>query len=74
MLPIPEVKGHPINQVAAYADLLTASPTFHPNEPLLTIGSGKSKTVVTLPMLANGLRTMLDALCLDTSLCSLHSL
>ena len=74
VIPILEVNGHPADLVAAYAELLAASPTSHPNQPLLTIGSGRARKVVTIPMLVSGFRIMLDALNLETALYSLHSL
>ena len=41
MISIPEVNGHPVDPVAAYAELLAAFLTSHPNQPLLTKGSGE---------------------------------
>ena len=72
MYPIPEVTGHPSDPVAVYADL-TTSPTTHHKHPLRTMSSGKSTIVLTIRMLVNALRIMLDALHPDTSLYVLHS-
>ena len=56
-------------------ELLTTCPTTHPNQPLLTMDAGKDATIVTVPMLVQGLKIMLDTLNMDTKhFYSLHSL
>ena len=72
VLPIPE--GHPADPVAVYADLLTALFSAHPNRPLLAMSLDKTRTVITISMLVNALRIVLDALHLDTSLYLLYIL
>ena len=69
VIPIPEVKGHLADPVKAYS-----LPTTHHNQALIIISSGEARTVVTIPMLASGLKIMLYALNLDMGLYSLHSL
>ena len=57
VLPIPEIRGHPTDPVVAYRGLVTASKTTNPNQPLLTMGSGRARTVVTIPILVNAFKT-----------------
>ena len=71
--PILEVTGHTADPVAAYRDLLLASPTISLNQPLLTGTRGGKQVVVTLNTLNRALKVMLDALGVDTSLHSLQS-
>ena len=70
---IAQVRGHPTDPVQAYRDLLGASPTTHPNQPLI-FTSGCTRTVVTIPMLVSALNILLEALQLDTKLYLLNSL
>ena len=44
VLPIPAVLGHTPDPVAAYKALLAASPTTHPNQPLLTVTKSLRQT------------------------------
>ena len=74
VIPIPSIQGHPADPVKAYLDLLAASPTSHPNQPLLTITSGGTTMIVTMPTLVKAFSILLEALRLDTCLYSLHSL
>ena len=74
VIPIAHVMGHPADPVQAYQDLLAASPTTHPNQPLLTFNSGGSRMAVIIPMLVSSLNILLEALLMDTSLYSLHIL
>ena len=74
VIPIPSVLGHPADPVAAYLDLLAASPTSHLNQPLLTMTSGGTATVVTIPTLVKAFNILLKPLRLDTGFYSLHSL
>ena len=62
VIPIPSVPGHPADPVAAYLDLLAASPTSHPNQPFLTLTSGGTTTVVTIPTLVKAFNILLEAL------------
>ena len=71
---IPNVQWHPSDHVKAYLDLLAASPTSHPNQPLLTITSVGTTMIVTIPTLVKTFSIFLKALHLDTGLYSLHSL
>ena len=71
-LPIPAIKSHLPNPVAAYRQHITASPTSSPNQPHLTISSGRHQKVVTNKMLSTALALTLDGLSLDSSLYSLH--
>ena len=72
--PIPRVHGHPVDPVKAYLDLLAASPTTYPNQPLLTFSDGGTTTVMTIPMLARAFNILLEALPLDPGHYTLHSL
>ena len=75
MLPISSVPGHPANPVAAYKQLLAASPTRSANQQLLLTFNKKGQIhTVTVTMLARALRLMLSAMGLDTVLHSLHRL
>ena len=74
VLQLPEVRRHSADSVTACIDLLVASLTTHPNQPLLPIGSGRAWTVVTIFMPVNALRIMWETLQLDTTLYSLQSL
>ena len=74
VLPIPQVKPHPLDLVAAYTELLATSPIIHPNQPLLTMRAAKGPITLTVPMLFQRLKIKLDPLELDTKLYSLHSL
>ena len=65
--------GHPSDPIKAYLDLMAASPTTHPNQPLLIIPTGGTTTVVTIPTLAIAFNILLEALHLDPGLYSLHS-
>ena len=60
--------------VKAYLDLLAASPTTHPNHPLLAISARGNTTVVTIPMLARVFSILLEALHLDPGFYPLHNL
>ena len=73
LLPIPAIPGHLADLVAAYRQLIQTSPTSLLNQPLITITTGACRQVVTVKMLSSAL-IMLDALSLDSSLYSLHSL
>ena len=71
MLLIREVTGHPSNPVAAYRDLLWASPTIQ-----LTVTRKDKLTVFVMDMLSRALRVIVYALGLqlNASLFYLHSL
>ena len=66
--------GHPANHMAAYKQLLQASPTKTANQPLLTLVKNGQLQAVMVTMLARALSLMLQAQGLDTGLYSLHSL
>ena len=74
MLPMPTLTGHPANPVAGYRQLLVASLTSSPNQPVLTITNGGPTTQVTLCMLARAFSIMIKALGFNPGLYSLHSL
>ena len=71
---IPSLHSHPADPVAAYTELMAASPTTSPNQPILTMPGRHTYWVVTVSMLSADLNILLDALSLDASLYSLHSL
>ena len=73
VMPIPEVAGHPAYPVAAYRDLLLDSATTSPNQPLLTVTKGGKQAAVNMDILTRALKVMMDALGVDTTLYSLHS-
>ena len=60
--------SHPADPFQAYPNLLATLRTTHHNQPLLTINSGGSRMVVTIPMLVRSRNILLD-----TNLYSLHS-
>ena len=62
VLLILDVAGHAANPMVAYKDLLAASPTTSPNQPLLTVNRKGKMTVITVDMLSRAPRVMLDAL------------
>ena len=76
VLPLPARQMAPADPLTAYRDLLTASPTISPNQPLFMVT--KETTVITsaISMLARSraLAVMLQSLGLDTTLYSFHSL
>ena len=74
MLPIPTVPHLPVDPVTTYKTLLVASPTTSPNQPLLTVTKGRTQSVVTITMLSQALKVLLEALHMDSSLFSLHRL
>ena len=74
VLSIHQIPDNPADRVAAYQDLLLFSPTTSPNQSLLTFTTGKRLTTVTVKMLSQALIIMLQALRLDSSLYTLHSL
>ena len=74
VLPIPQVKHHLVDPVAAFGDLLASSPTTYPDRSLLTIRATKGPIIVTVAMLAQGLKIMLEALEMNPKLCFLHSM
>ena len=74
VLLIPEVPGHPADPVKAYCMLILSSPTASPNQSLLTFLKDNHRITVTAVMLTRTLSVMLDALGLDPTLYSLHSL
>ena len=74
VLPISALPQHPADLVAAYMDMLRASPTTLFNHPLLMFTSSKGPQTVTVKMLSQALDIMLEALKIDTSLYSLNTL
>ena len=74
LLPIPQLLGQSTNPITAYQQLITASPTQKPNQPLLIIASAGISVVVTTELLTNALKAMLHGLGVDSNLVSLHSL
>ena len=67
VLSIPQIHHHPADLVAAYRQLLTASPTTHPNQPFLTFNTRTGITIVTVKMLTQELSIMLHALRMDST-------
>ena len=76
VLPIPAIHSHPANPVVTYSHLIASSLTTSPNHPLLNISEGQNYwvVIVMVMMLSSALNLMLDALLLDASLYSLHSI
>ena len=74
VIPIQRVHEHPMDPVKAYLNLLAASPTTRPNQPILTISVRGTTMVVTISMLPRAFNILLEALHLDPGLYSLHSL
>ena len=74
MLPILHISHHPADMVAPFTEMLLASPTTSPNQPLLTFTTKTDITTMTVKILSQALSIMLQALKLDNSLYSLRSL
>jgi hypothetical protein len=74
LLPLPSVKGHATDPLAAYQELIKAVPTHSAKQPLLSYNSSSGVALVTTYMLATSLKEFLGILGYDTGLYSLHSL
>jgi len=74
LIPLPEIPGHPLCPLQAYRELLAASPTTSPRQPLLTATTPAGRQTLTAPLLARLLKDMLNALRQDAGLFSFHSL
>jgi hypothetical protein len=74
LLPLPSVKGHPADPLAAYQQLIASVPTQSAKQPLLSYNSSSRVALVTTYMLATSLKEFLGILGYDTGLYSLHSL
>ena len=74
VLPIPQIPHCLAEPVAAFTEILLASPTTFLNQSLLTFTTKTGITTVTVNMLSQALSIMLQALKLDNTLYSLHSL
>jgi hypothetical protein len=59
LVPLPQLEHHPANPMAAYLDLLAASPTLHEDQPLLTVSSIGGPVPDTTCVLTRTLRDML---------------
>jgi hypothetical protein len=68
LIPVPAIPGHPLDPVATYTRMITASPT---RPPLLTMPDGRP---VTVKQLRRALRVILTALGYPAASYSLHSL
>lgn len=77
VIPIPEIKGHPLCPVRAYRNMLDAIPTRQANSPLL-LGPGKTPSsgprTLTARDLGRAFRAIIDALGYPAQQFSLHSL
>ena len=71
LIPVPAVPNSPLDPVKAYKDMITAIPSKSINDPLLMKPSGKP---ITLSVLRDAFKTMLELRGFDHSLYSLHSL
>jgi integrase len=74
LIPLPVIRGNPLDPVQAYKDLLATTPTLYPTQPLLTYKLGKATHVLTTPLLNKLLAQLLSALRLDPTQYSFHSL
>ncbi len=74
LIPLPEIPRHPLCPLQAYRELLAASPTTSPRQPLLTAKSSTGRQTLTAPLLSRLLTDMLAALNQDPGLYSFHSL
>lgn len=74
LIPLPALPGHSMDPLQAYKDLLAASPTTHPTQPLLTYTLNGYKHVLTSPLLNRLLSDMLGSLGFNEQDYSFHSL
>jgi hypothetical protein len=74
LIPLPAIPGNPLDPVQAFKDLIAATPTVHPKQPLLTYKLGSRLQVLTAPLLNKLLAEMLSVLHLDPQEYSFHSL
>ena len=74
LLPLPELKGHPADPVAAFRQLTLLSPSRSSMQPLLTHPSPAGRVTVTTAHLSKALQDMLTTLRLPARSYSLHSL
>ena len=71
LLPIPQLPGQATDLIAAYQQLIVASPNQKPNQPLFTMASAGGPVIVNTRLLTNAaLKHMLHGLGMDSTLSS----